>query len=113
MPIRCGQNWKENEPEDNEDQDSPAENQEGEEEENEREDNENQDSLAENQEGEEEDNGEQEDQQPAPGSWLRDRSSLKRPNRYDDFINIEDIFIAENDEPANYKDAMTSSEADK
>lgn len=42
---------------------------------------------------------------------LRDKSKLKRPSRYKDFVDPEIILIAEGYEPINYKNAVNSDEA--
>lgn len=44
---------------------------------------------------------------------LRDRRTLRAPKRYDNFINVDEIFLAKSQEPISYKEAIQSSEASK
>lgn len=49
-------------------------------------------------------------QAPEQGRVLRDRELLRRPSRYDDYVD-DDVFVAECQEPLSYKEAIESKEA--
>lgn len=44
---------------------------------------------------------------------LRQRSNVKPPSRYDDYVNIDECFISEGCEPLNYKEAIKCNESEK
>lgn len=52
-------------------------------------------------------------QAEAGGRALRDRRLLRRPSRYDDYVDINEIFVAESQEPLSYDEAIESSETEK
>lgn len=44
---------------------------------------------------------------------LRNCATLRAPDRYNDFINVDEILLAEGQEPISYEEAVQSSEAPK
>lgn len=47
------------------------------------------------------------------GRELRDRRQLRRPTRYNDYVEIDDVLIAETQEPISFEQAMKTEDAQK
>lgn len=44
---------------------------------------------------------------------LRNRASLKPPGRYEKYVNIDEVLIAEDSEPLTYREALSSHDSEK